>query len=81
VALVGNIKDVAEHKIKKAMRELSDGTKVAARMYYYLLDFNDMTGFEYIRNVLKKNALKELNKAEFMQLFHHAINLDLERLK
>jgi hypothetical protein len=34
------------------MKELSDGTQVVARMYYYLLDFNDMTNWDYIRNVL-----------------------------
>jgi len=63
------------------MKELADGTQVVARMYYYLLDFNDLTSWEYIRNVLQKNALRELNKAEFMQLFQHATTVDLERYK
>ena len=61
------------------MKELADGTQVVARMYYYLLDFNDITRWEYIRNVLQKNALRELNKAEFMQLFQHATNVDLDK--
>jgi hypothetical protein len=63
------------------MKELADGTHVVARMYYYLLDFNDMTGWDYIRNVLHKNALKELNKSEFLNLFNHAVNVDVERYK
>ncbi len=63
------------------MKDLADGTRVVARMYYYLLDFNDMTRWEYIINVLQKNALRELNKAEFMQLFQHATTVDLERYK
>ena len=61
------------------MKELADGTQVVARMYYYLLDFNDLTNWSYMRLELKKNALKELNKAEFMQLFKHATNVDLEK--
>jgi hypothetical protein len=63
------------------MKELADGTQVIARMYYYLLDFNDLTNWEYIRNVLQKSTLKELNKAEFMQLFQHATTIDLKRYK
>lgn len=63
------------------MKELADGTQVVARMYYYLLDFNDMTNWDYIRNVFQKNVLRELNKAEFMQLFQHATTVDLERYK
>jgi len=61
------------------MKELSDGTQVVARMYYYLLDFNDLTSWDYIRNTLHKNALKELNKAEFIQLFQLATTVDLKR--
>ena len=63
------------------MKELSDGTKVVARMYYYLLDFNDRTNWNYIRNVPQKDAVRELNKAEFIQLFQHATTVDLERYK
>lgn len=61
------------------MKELADGTQVPARMYYYLLDFNDATNFEYIRNVLRKKALRELSKDEFLQLFRHATALDSKR--
>ena len=60
------------------MKELSDGTQVVARMYYYLLDFNEMTNWRYIREALHKNALNELNKAEFLQLFQHATSVDFE---
>jgi len=48
------------------MKQLADGTKVVSRMYYYLLDFNDMTNWDYIRNTFQKNALRDLNKAEFI---------------
>lgn len=63
------------------MKQLADGTKVVSRMYYYLLDFNDMTNWDYIRNTFQKNALRDLNKAEFIQLFQHAITVDMERYK
>lgn len=59
------------------MRVLVDGTKVVSRMYYYLLDFNDITDWDYIRNTLKKNALRELNKEEFVKLFNHACSVDV----
>jgi len=49
------------------MKQLADGTKVVSRMYYYLLDFNDMTNWDYIRNTFQKNALRDLNKAEFIK--------------
>jgi len=61
------------------MKELADGTQVVARMYYYLLDFNDLTNWSFMRLELKKNALRELNKSEFMRLFKHATNFDLEK--
>ena len=61
------------------MKKLADGTKVVARMYYYLLDFNDLTNWDYIRNILKKNTLRELNNFEFMELFKHATKVDLKR--
>ena len=63
------------------MKELIDGTKVVARMYYYLLDYNDLTGWEYIRKKFKKNSLSELHKNEFMQLFEHATKDDLNKIK
>lgn len=63
------------------MKELADGTSVVARMYYYLLDFNDMTHWEFIRKEFHKNTLKELNKDEFIKLYIHATNLDLEKYK
>jgi hypothetical protein len=61
------------------MKELADGTQVVARMYYYLLDFNDLTNWSFMRLELKKNALRELNKSEFMRLFKHATISDLEK--
>ena len=59
------------------MKVLADGTKVVSRMYYYLLDFNDLTNWDYMRNTLRKNALKELNKEEFIKLFKHANSVDV----
>lgn len=63
------------------MKVLVDGTKVVSRMYYYLLDFNDITGRDYIRNTLRKNALTELNKEEFVKLFKHASSVDVLALE
>ncbi len=63
------------------MKVLADGTKVVSRMYYYLLDFNDITDWDYIKNTLKKNALKELNKEEFIKLFNYACSVDVLALE
>ena len=60
------------------MKTLSDRTEVTSRMYYYLLDFNEMTDREFIRNSFQKNALNELTITEFLQLFEHATAADVE---
>jgi hypothetical protein len=39
------------------MKELADGTQVIARMYY-LLDYNDLSNKDYIKNVLKNMHLR-----------------------
>jgi hypothetical protein len=63
------------------MKTLTDGTQVAARVYYYLLDFNECTNWKYICEELNKKKLHELNKNEFIALYQHAINIDLQILK
>lgn len=61
------------------MKTLADGTEVVARMYYYLLDFNDMTRWAFIMKEFKKDTLKELNKGEFLKLFKHATDVDAKK--
>ena len=58
------------------MKTLSDGTEVSARIYYYLLDFNDKYRREYIQSKFNKQTLASLTINEFVDLFNHAIKVD-----
>ncbi len=62
------------------MKSLIDGTAVSSRIYYYLLDFNDATDFEFIKVNFNKEKLNQLNIQEFKQLFEHAMRSDLTLL-
>jgi len=58
------------------MKTLVDGTKVCARTYYYLLDFNDRYNWEAITLLFNKNRLCDLNISEYRKLFEHATDVD-----
>jgi len=59
------------------MKELADGSTVPARMYYYILDFNDRTSWEYMWTHFGQKKLMNLNRSEFFELFEHATTVDL----
>jgi len=61
------------------MKQLSDGSKVPSRMYYYVLDWNDSNSFKYLMNIIGKNKLHECNKKEFKKLFEIATKSDLNK--
>lgn len=54
------------------MKTLADGTKVSARSYYFLLDWNDENRKTYISEKFKKEKLCDLDKEEYGVLWLHA---------
>lgn len=60
------------------MKTLADGTEVSARSYYYLLDFNDITRWEYMIKHFDKNRLMDLTIDEYRELFTYATKTELE---
>lgn len=62
------------------MKELSDGTQITARMYYYLLDFNEWNEWKYLRDNFGKKRLHDLNKTEFLMLFKYATESDYKTI-
>ena len=58
------------------MKTLIDGAEVFSRIYYYLLDFNEMDNKNYLINVLNKDRLCDLNIEEFRLLFEYATEID-----
>ena len=62
------------------MKTLADGTEVVARTYYYLLDWNEFDGWEFITWSFKKTRLCDLTIAEYKKLFEHATNSDNKKL-
>lgn len=59
------------------MKTLSDGTEVASRTYYYLLDFNELDNWSFIRSEFGKHRLNELTIGEYCLLWQYAISKDL----
>jgi len=62
------------------MKELADGNEVPSRVYYYLLDWNEINQWEYIFRSFKKERLCDLNLNEFKQLFLYASSEDYKYL-
>lgn len=63
------------------MKELTDGTKVPARIYYYLLDWNEVDEYNTIHLLYNKMKLSDLNSSQFNNLFYVATKNDFEKLK
>lgn len=62
------------------MKTLSDGIEVPSRGYYYLLDWNEFDGWEYLFSTFNKSRLCDLTITEYKQLFKHATEVDLNKL-
>lgn len=62
------------------MKELSDGTKVSSRTYYYLLDFKDRYLDEFIQLSFNKDRLCDLSIGEYQKFFEHATEFDNKEL-
>jgi hypothetical protein len=63
------------------MKELSDGTQVTSRSYYFLLDFNDRDGWKTLVDNFNVRRLHDLNKEQYIKLFEIATKAELEILK
>ena len=47
------------------MKQLSDGTTVSARTFYYLLDFNDRDNWKFISETFGKYKLSDLTLEQY----------------
>ena len=63
------------------MKTLNDGIEVPARIYYYLLDWNEVNERKYMIDNFNKTRLCDLNIGEFKQLFGFATQQDIIKLK
>jgi len=63
------------------MKELSDGTQVSSRSYYYLLDFNDRDSWKTLMEEFGVRRLHDLNIEQYIRLFEIASEKELETLK
>jgi hypothetical protein len=59
------------------MKKLSDNSKVTARSYYFLLDWNETNDWEFIRDHFKKDKLSELTLDEYRILWLMRLRLNL----
>ena len=62
------------------MKQLSEGINVSSSTYYYLLDYNDRTNWDYIQSEFGKTKLASLHKEEYKKLFQKATSDDLKSL-
>lgn len=62
------------------MKTLIDGNEVPARIYYYLLDFNESDKWETLRLSFGVNQLYQLNIYQFTELFKYASAKDFNKL-
>jgi hypothetical protein len=63
------------------MKELSDGTQVSSRSYYFLLDFNDRDSWKTLVENFNVTRLHDLTKEQYIRLFEIACEKELETLK
>jgi hypothetical protein len=62
------------------MKSLSDGYLVNDRTYYYLLDFNDSDGWQFMIREFGEMSLSKLKIAEYHKLLKHAFESDLKQV-
>ena len=61
------------------MKQLTDGTQIPARIWYYILDWNDHDSFKTLQS-FGTSRMCELSRVQFHQLFRIAFKYDLESL-
>ena len=62
------------------MKTLADGTVVCARVYYYLLDWNEQDGWKSMNREFGVAQLCLLTIEQYAKLFEIATKSDLENL-
>jgi len=62
------------------MKKLVCGFEVSSRSYYFLLDWLDMNGREFIVKGYKKIRLFDLSRDEYTALWLHATTEEYNRL-
>lgn len=62
------------------MKTLADGVEVSSRTWYYLLDFNDRTGWEFMMKEFHKMRIMDLTIEEYIKLWVHATSIDTNTL-
>ena len=60
------------------MKPLSNGEQVPARMFCYLLDWNEKDQWKTLFDRYKVKRLYDLNKKQFKELFNIATKQDLK---
>jgi hypothetical protein len=63
------------------MKKLKDGTEVSERSFFYLLDFNKATNWDFVTSEFKKDSLEELNITEYQILFEIATSIEFSYLE
>lgn len=63
------------------MKILADGTEIAARTWYYLLDWNDRNNFKFMYEMFDKKRLMDLTIDEYIVLWKEATANDLKYLE
>lgn len=62
------------------MKTLADGVEVNSRTWYYLLDFNDRTGWEFMMKEFNKMRIMDLTIEQYIKLWVHATTIDTNTL-
>lgn len=62
------------------MKKLIDGFEVSSRSYYYLLDWNELNEWEYIKQEFNKNRLCDLTRVEYKRLFNKATLQEMNQM-
>lgn len=59
------------------MKTTSDGYEIPARIWYYLLDWNEADEWSAIAMLYGKDKLKDLTKAQLLNLLYVASQQDI----
>lgn len=60
------------------MKTIHNNIQVTSRSYYFLLDWNERNGWEYIHIQYRKGSLEDLTLEEYKQLFNYATQCDFK---
>jgi hypothetical protein len=58
------------------MKLTADGKEISSRIWYYLLDWNELDEWRSMKLIYKKDKLRDLTKAQIVELFEIATQFD-----